>query len=202
MKTQTLHTRLVQILWLLSMVGLIFVVEQANSQSIIRSNFDHDTTTFRLEGAHVVVSCSTCHNRGVFSGAPLQCSGCHSPGRRIATTFQPARHILTSQQCDSCHRSDGWVPVQRVDHMEVTGTCFSCHNNRIAPGKPFNHLPTTDVCEDCHRSVAWTPTTFSHNQALATCSTCHNGVLATGQHPQHIPTTAECDTCHNTTAWR
>jgi magnesium transporter len=28
-------------------------------------------------------------------------------------------HILSSDQCDACHRTTGWVPVSRMDHAEV-----------------------------------------------------------------------------------
>ena len=189
----------------LLLIGVIIALlygTQASSQSIIRSDFDHDTTTFRLEGAHMVTSCASCHSSGVFSGTPLKCNGCHRQGSRIAATYQPARHILVTQQCESCHSSQSWSPVLRVDHTEVVGTCASCHNNRIVNGKPSNHLPTSDMCEDCHRSVAWTLVLFDHSQALANCSSCHDGIRATGKHAQHLQTNAECDSCHNTVAWQ
>ena len=48
--------------------------------------FDHGTTRFTLEGAHVAAACTACHARepgpGIvlrFSPLPLTCEGCHGP---------------------------------------------------------------------------------------------------------------------------
>ncbi|MCU7949356.1 MAG: hypothetical protein KZQ69_04905 [gamma proteobacterium symbiont of Bathyaustriella thionipta] len=35
----------------------------------------------------------------------------------------------------------GWTPATRVDHLEVQGTCSSCHNGSTAPGKNALILP-------------------------------------------------------------
>ena len=31
-------------------------------------------------------------------------------------------------------------PVTRVDHADVLGTCFTCHNGTTATGKTPNHI--------------------------------------------------------------
>ena len=165
-------------------------------------SFDHFSTGFRLEGAHAVASCDACHAKGVFQGTPNRCADCHGQNGHINASTQPSEHITTTDRCESCHREFTWSPTVRVDHLEVFGSCASCHDNRRALGQPIDHPPTGNQCESCHGTTTFQIVLrFDHNQALGTCSSCHNGVTATGQHPTHILTTAECDTCHNTVSF-
>lgn len=127
----------------------------ALSQVSISSDFDHFTTGFRLDGAHQFADCASCHIDGLFVGTPMRCVSCHEQASRVRATAQPARHITTTEQCESCHRTSSWVPVVRVDHFEVFGTCFSCHDNRRAMGKPVNHVPAPNTCDDCHNVRMW-----------------------------------------------
>ena len=121
---------------------------------------------------------------------------------RLTATGKNAQHIQTNNLCEDCHRTTAWIPVIRVDHADVIGTCFACHNGTVATGKSANHLPSGNTCDDCHTTTAWTPAVFDHaNVSPGTCSSCHNGVTATGKHTQHIQTSAQCDDCHTTRAW-
>ena len=81
-------------------------------------------------------SCSTCHNNVQSAGMP--------PG-----------HVRTQQQCDTCHRTTGWLPALFFDHAGITGACASCHNGVGATGKNPGHMATTNVCEDCHTTVTF-----------------------------------------------
>ena len=172
------------------------------SQTAIRSNFDHDSTSFRLDGAHVATNCGDCHRRGNFASTLRQCEYCHTQGGIVTATFKPARHINTTQRCDACHSTRGFIPLERMDHNETYGDCVSCHDNNTAFGKPVDHPLTTDQCQGCHLTVGFSPVLrIDHTQALGTCSSCHNGVTARGKDADHIPTTAECDSCHNTVAF-
>jgi hypothetical protein len=95
-----------------------------------------------------------------------------------------------------------WDPAVTVDHLQVLGSCASCHDGAIATGKNINHLPTGDNCEDCHTTAAWVPAVFDHAGVTpGTCSQCHDGITATGKDGDHLVTNAECDACHLTLAW-
>jgi hypothetical protein len=119
-----------------------------------------------------------------------------------ATTAKPSNHIPTSNACSSCHISAAWLPVARVDHTQVKGTCASCHNGVIALGKRSSHVATTASCDSCHTTNAWTPARFDHAAvAPHTCITCHDSVHAVGKPRNHIPTSQQCDACHNSLAW-
>jgi hypothetical protein len=106
----------------------------------------------------------------------------------------------TSNVCEDCHVTTTWANA-RVDHSDVTGSCSSCHNGTIAPGKPANHVPTTAECDACHSTLAWSPATFDHSQATGPCASCHNGTFAPGKPVNHFVTSRNCDECHNTSNW-
>ncbi|MDH5258336.1 MAG: hypothetical protein OEX07_10010, partial [Gammaproteobacteria bacterium] len=63
----------------------------------------------------------------------------------------------TTDICEACHNSTGWVPAVTVDHNEVLGTCETCH----AP--PADHVAAgvTTACLDCHSTITWTAPTAS-----------------------------------------
>ena len=141
-------------------VSLILIVTPDRSRAQSQSTFDHFATGFHLEGAHRFAECEACHTDGMFAGTPTQCSSCHTQGSRVSATFKPPRHITATDRCDACHRVTVWASVDRVDHFEVKGACFTCHNGRSAPGKPFNHIQTSADCVNCHRPTAWIPAAF------------------------------------------
>ncbi len=183
----------------LGLALLLLAGGAALAQTVLRSDFDHDTTGFRLEGAHSIAQCGDCHRRGVFAGTPSSCDGCHTNGGRVRAGTQPATHILSSDHCESCHTEFAWAPVRRVDHLEVVGSCSGCHDNRIAQGKPANHIPTTAECDGCHRTSVFSLVSFSHAGIVAGCVQCHDGRSATGKPANHLPTTDLCEDCHATT---
>lgn len=169
--------------------------------SIAQSTFDHYATGFRLDGAHRFADCESCHTDGIFAGTPTQCSGCHTQASRINATSKPPVHIMATDRCDACHRPNVWAAVNRVDHLEVQGTCISCHNGQKAGGKPPNHLQTDNQCDNCHRTTAWSPAAFDHATIVSGCATCHNGATASSKPPTHIAATNLCEDCHNTVMW-
>lgn len=179
------------------LLGLI-TVNAVFAQSPIVSDFDHDTTAFRIQGAHQIAQCGDCHNRGQFAATPVNCNGCHIAGGSVAASAKPAFHMLTTSSCDSCHTEFGWVPTTEVDHNEVLGSCSSCHNNRVALGKPLNHLPTTADCGSCHRTTLFALASFSHNGIASGCAQCHNNRIAQGKPADHIPAPDTCEDCHQT----
>jgi len=167
------------------------------------------------------LECDSCHNAQAWipatggSGgvpdhstfAPGSCSSCHDG---LTASGKHPTHINSSILCDACHQPfpATWAPVvaAAVDHNEVVGSCVSCHDDVIAPGKGNNHLNTSDTCDACHLPgpgswVPVAPSAVDHNHVIGLCSSCHNNIDAIGKDATHIPTTAECDSCHTTVAW-
>jgi hypothetical protein len=140
---------------LLTAVLSCLAIEQAQAQSASRSEFDHFTTGWPLEGAHRNSDCERCHVSGVFKGTPRECAACHARGGLIRSTAPPINHIRSTTQCQDCHSLTSWAPARRVDHTQVLGSCGSCHNGIIATGKTPDHPPASNQCELCHRTTTW-----------------------------------------------
>ncbi len=50
-----------------------------------------------------------------------------------------------------------------MDHLQVRGTCFSCHNGVKAMGKNPGHIASDNNCDACHTTNAFTPVRLDHN---------------------------------------
>lgn len=100
------------------------------------ATFDHDRSTFPLNGAHASVACEACHTTGQFTGLSTECVACHA---------DPEFHLgAFNTSCADCHSTAAWLPASfnlshpepRVDE-EGTGanhgytTCRTCHPSTI-----------------------------------------------------------------------
>jgi hypothetical protein len=169
-------------------------------------SFDHSTTTFPLTGAHVTLTCETCHINGVFKGTLTACYACHQKDDFHKGAF--------GQDCSLCHTTTAWLP-STFDHAKtafpLTGAhinlaCQSCHINNVYAGTPTYcsawhadpayHLGLFGLnCVTCHTTAAWIPAVFNgphsfpmnHGGAGGNCRTCHPTTLAA----------YTCYTCHN-----
>jgi len=174
----------------------------SRAQSGFDSDFDHFTTGFRLEGAHLTADCQDCHAGAIFQGTPRDCGSCHSLGGRLQATAKSPGHVLSTDFCDDCHTSATWFPLAEMNHDAIFGSCSTCHNNVQAEGMPPGHVVTQLECEYCHQTFAWLPARFDHALVMpGTCTSCHNGTTAMGLPTGHIQTSAQCDTCHSTNFW-
>ncbi len=182
----------------------------------------HGKTATGKPSGHIFTTaqCDTCH-RSTFdwlNPPPLmdhsvfvppaagRCNDCHTNAQ---ATNKPARHIQTSDQCDVCHVTTGWLPTSFAHTPGQIGTkgCSDCHNGTTAKGTSTKHIPVTGTqCDKCHTTAGWIPTSFDHSQVATAgnCANCHNGVKAKGKSSTHISTTnyPSCDTCHTTNAWK
>ena len=132
--------------------------------------------------------------------AGASCSSCHGQASGMG---KPSNHIHSSDRCESCHMTMAWLPVTRVDHLQLSGACASCHDGSTARGKSSDHIASGANCEACHTTNAWTPARFDHAaMPSGTCRGCHDSVHATGKPANHVPTAAQCDTCHGTLGWK
>jgi hypothetical protein len=171
------------------------------AQSAAAVRFDHFTTGFELEGAHLLVACESCHVAGVFQGTPTECGACHSSGGWVRATAKPFDHVRSAELCTDCHRTTTWIPLAQMNHDAIYGSCTTCHNNVQGVGKPPQHPQTLQECDACHRTTGWLPALFDHADVTGTCVSCHNGIGATGKHAGHVQTTSDCSVCHSTTAF-
>ena len=62
------------------------------------------------------------------------------------------------------------TPASRVDHAQVLGSCFSCHDGTVghAARTPLTSRPTM-TARVCHTTVQWRPANFSHTGVTESC---------------------------------
>src|SRR5262249_37314273 len=85
-----------RVLCTLTVALLLSICFAPSASAVQRTQFDHLTTGYELQGAHRDLSCEFCHQRGVFKGTPRTCVGCHTTGSRISSTARPITHIPTT----------------------------------------------------------------------------------------------------------
>ncbi len=152
--------------------------------------------------------CEQCHTSTVsWAGArfphtgvaPGSCANCHNGS---TASGKHARHIQTTQSCDTCHRTTAWIPASFSHAAVAPGTCATCHNGTTATGKSATHFVTTRSCDSCHSTTVWTPVRYTHNSpnysahnSGVTCSGCHRGNTETISWP-HAAYQPACAGCH------
>lgn len=177
------------------------------------SDFNHFNTGFPLTGAHTAVACVTCHVDGVFNGTPRTCDGCHAFGKRVVATPKSSNHVVTDAPCQTCHFNTATFLGARYNHaMTKPEQCATCHNGRIAQGRPANHSigkKAVDSCDHCHRTSAFIPSSWNHIGVIpGSCDSagCHVSgsnqyFRSTATHTRTGMATYKCDDCHNFVAW-
>ncbi len=107
-------------------------------------NFDHELSTFPLEGMHAIAPCQSCHKSLEFHAADDNCEDCH--------VTDDAHDSALGQQCNSCHNPNAWS-LWLFDHDNITDftlagahtdlACASCHH-----GDGPKDVPGS--CAGCH----------------------------------------------------
>ena len=126
--------------------------------------FDHNTTDFRLEGAHLKQLCTDCHYRKnesenivqKFENLSKECTGCH---KNIHTT---QFDINGKTDCLRCHGQDEWKKIIfnhnsarfKLEGAHTKVKCEKCHKevNGIN-GKYIEYKNNQLLCSDCHRKL-------------------------------------------------
>ena len=186
--------------------------------------FDHNATSFPLTGAHVAVTCATCHADGVYNGKPITCVSCHGASginnQYTTTTDPPHARALFTADCGGCHTTTAFSPSTwkhntstqfALTGAHVTVDCMKCHADNV-----YNNKPTT--CQSCHLPN-YQATVAPNHVALAwpqTCTTCHLASSNTTAWTGHVTLPAQyhtlfssthqgaksiCTQCHKTTTY-
>jgi hypothetical protein len=95
----------------------------------------------------------------------------------------PGGHFVTTQQCDSCHTTSGWLPAR--DYVHTGGNYPGDHGVNLS-------------CTDCHtsnsESVPWPFPTYAPD-----CAACHENDYERGEGPHsNISNDRDCggSGCH------
>lgn len=174
----------------------------------------HVRTAFPLTGAHLQVTCESCHadeRGGAFTGLDTECASCHlGDYERAATVDHVAGGYPT--ECTECHSTVAWSDAPSFDHVSASGgyglvgahallRCGSCHE---LPGlAPIFRPAGQDDCVACHQAD------YDEEHAGSgfpvTCLDCHDqiswedaefdhdagGFALLGRHRR-----LDCEACH------
>ena len=109
-----------------------------------RGRFNHDTTAFKLQGAHQPAACAACHvdvrTFAAFGTVSGECVSCHRKDDEHRGEF--------GTDCSACHGVTAWKPATLdhkfpLDHGEGGRVaCKVCH----VPGRPYREY----TCYGCH----------------------------------------------------
>lgn len=144
-----------------------------NAEAWIPSTFDHTSTGFELQGTHLTIQCSDCHE-GTTSGLSSECFSCHQE------EYNSAPDHLTQNyptECEMCHNANTWNEVT-FDHANTNFPLTGAHIN-------VN-------CNDCHESG------FTGTSTL--CYDCHQTNYEQTTNPDHevLSLSTDCTQCHTT----
>ncbi len=158
------------------------------------AKFDHNLSTFKLEGEHAETACEECHVNNVFKGMPSDCYSCHSEDDEHGGKF--------GTDCSTCHTPSDWENATfdhgrtnfPLDGAHTSVACENCHANNVFAGtpsdcfachaEPVSHAGQFGTeCAACHSTNAWTPASFNGQQHIfpldhgeggnVSCATCH-----------------------------
>lgn len=140
---------------------------------------NHQKTKFTLNGAHLAIQCSSCHqkqNEWKFRFTKFECIDCHTNvhNQEISLRF------MGQNKCENCHKTTSWFDLN-FDHNQ---TNFSLE------GRHF-----LIKCGDCHIKTIQNKKVHLFKSLKSGCLDCHNDI----HNKQYI--SEECRTCHNFDRW-
>ncbi|MFA5834768.1 MAG: hypothetical protein WDA22_14925 [Bacteroidota bacterium] len=185
--------------------------------------FDHATTGFSLQGAHMNAQCLQCHTTKRFAGTSTDCFQCHTTD--FTKALSPNHQLgKFSHDCLSCHTMIGWKPSvfqHSKTNFQLIGAhlsieCSSCHTNNRFSGlsqdcyachqKDFNQTITPNHrtalfshdCLSCHSFNGWRPATFDHNKTHFRIAGAHLSIECSSCHTggKYSTLPMDCYSCH------
>ena len=185
----------------------------ADVTGLDRDTFDHSLADFELRDAHLVPSCTGCHESGVkHRETPNTCVGCHQDDDAHAGNL--------GDQCGDCHSETRWLAAQ-FDHAEETQFALTGKHAQVACGdchrdQQYENTPTEcvachriddvhqgrngDDCSSCHVTDSWAELKFDHlSETGFALADGHAGLVCEACHVSgdtQTPIDADCYACH------
>ncbi len=154
------------------------------------SNFDHNTTAFKLEGQHLYLECSACHktkytdpirhkrcadchddyhnNQFVKNESKPDCINCHNNRSFKESNFSIEDHNKSKFQLQGAHLATPCFACHKKEEKwsfrNIGEKCIDCHQDIHQPYMSSKYYPDA-LCENCHDVNTWNEiTTFNHSQ--------------------------------------
>ena len=173
------------------------------------NNFDHNKTTFKLDGKHFTVNCKACHiskftdplkhdhctdchkdyhnNQFVNSGISPDCSQCHSVKGFALFSYTVDQHNKSTFPLKGAHLAipcyDCHKKKEKWNFREIGNNCIDCHKDIHQTFIQTKYYPGAN-CIICHTENRWSDVTFDHSKTEFNLAGAH--------------TRQECQACHFT----
>ena len=152
----------------------------------------HTQTAFPLTGAHLQITCETCHADdpdGLFAPLDTDCFACHAADYQTAASID---HVAAgfSTDCETCHSPLAFSSAGGFNHAEASG-------GFALVGK---HAEVS--CESCHAVPGFEPLFDADDQN--DCYACHAADYENAQSLDHVAAnfSTDCLQCHTVTVWQ
>ena len=144
------------------------------------SDFDHNSTNYKLENKHLLVNCTDCHKTKLTDPlAHNKCTDCH-------TDYHERQFVVSkyAPDCSDCHSTKGFVgssfTIERHNETEfplvgahLATPCFVCHKKE----PKWNFRNIGKQCADCHENI-------------------HESFIDNKYYPEE-----RCENCHSENRW-
>ena len=174
----------------------------------------HNSTGFKLEGAHLATPCFVCHQKEEkwdFRNIGNKCADCHDDIHQLYND----KKYYPQAGCESCHMVNKWAEI-KFDHAktgyELSGrhegpSCRDCHFETLANGEQMQRFGTlTGNCTECHADKHfdqfevngktdcmkchdfndWKAGKFDHNKTRFPLDGKHKNVACSGCHKEKL----------------
>lgn len=139
----------------------------------------HNTSNFKLEGAHLATPCFVCHKKEEkwnFRNIGINCVDCHDDihKKHIDEKYYP------KSNCKNCHNVNTWAEISfehSLTDYELLGkhkdqSCRACHFKVLDDGKDQQQFAwLTSNCTECHNDQHQNQ--FDVN-GITDCLSCHD----------------------------
>jgi hypothetical protein len=140
--------------------------------------YDHNSSSFELEGRHKKTDCRKCHIDLTFKIPNSSCVSCHSD----------VHQMTVGNDCARCHTADNWL-INDVSQLHEQN------------GFPLEGRHNTVSCIECHKSSNM----LMFNRMGSECLDCHMPDYYAAQNPNHVNSgfSVDCRQCHEpfSTSW-
>lgn len=139
----------------------------------------HNSTDFKLEGAHLATPCFVCHKKEEkwnFRNIGNNCADCHDD---IHKTFINEKYY-PEENCENCHSVNQWAEISfehSITNYDLLGkhkeqSCRACHFKLMDDGQQHQQFSSlTTNCTDCHKDEHQNQ--FEVN-GVTDCLNCHD----------------------------
>jgi hypothetical protein len=170
-------------------------------------NFDHNKTSFKLEGKHINIACVTCHKtkftdpikheqcvychtdyhnkQFVKNGVAPDCSGCHTVNGFTLFSYTLEQHSQGAFPLRGAHEATPCTDCHKKDtkwnFKGIGSVCTDCHKDIHKSIIPVKYYSDSN-CKVCHTENRWSNVSFDHSSTE---------FALTGAHLKQ-----SCRTCH------